>query len=151
MSLITYISKHTQLPLNGIKNTVELLEEDCTIPFISRYRKERTGDLDEVQIGAIVQYKAQYEALEKRKTAILKSIEEQGALTPELAQKISNTEDLTSLEDIYLPFKKKRRTKAEAAIKNGLEPLAKTIWAQRSDEIEFEASKYINEAVPNED
>src|SRR5690606_31785366 len=65
--------------------------------------------------------------------------------------KISNTEDLTSLEDIYLPFKKKRRTKAEAAIKNGLEPLAKTIWAQRSDEIEFEASKYINEAVPNED
>lgn len=151
MNLITYISKHTQLPINGIKNTVELLDEDCTVPFISRYRKERTGDLDEVQIGSIVQYKSQYEALEKRKTAVLKSIEEQGVLTQELAQKISNTEDLTSLEDLYLPFKKKRRTKAEAAIKNGLEPLAKTIWAQRSDEIEFEASKYINEAILNED
>ncbi|HUH47618.1 MAG TPA: Tex-like N-terminal domain-containing protein, partial [Arenibacter sp.] len=151
MNLITYIGKHTQLPPNGIQNTVELLDADCTVPFISRYRKERTGDLDEVQIGAIVQYKLQYEALEKRKTAILKSIEEQGALTSELAQKISHTENLNSLEDLYLPFKKKRRTKAEAAIKNGLEPLAKTIWAQRSDEIEFEASKYINKAVSNED
>lgn len=151
MSLITYINKHAQLPLNSIKNTVELLDEDCTIPFISRYRKERTGDLDEVQIGLIVQFKSQYEALEKRKTTILKSIEEQGALTPELTQKIAATEDLISLEDLYLPFKKKRKTKAEAAIKNGLEPLAKSIWAQRTDEIEFEASKYINETVPNED
>src|SRR5690606_40368673 len=106
MSLITYISKHTQLPANSIKNTVELLDEDCTIPFISRYRKERTGDLDEVQIGLIVQFKSQFEALEKRKTAILKSIEEQGALTPELTQKISATEDLISLEDLYLPFRK---------------------------------------------
>jgi uncharacterized protein len=151
MNLISYITKFTQLPLKGIENTLALLNEDCTVPFISRYRKERTGNLDEVQIGAIVQYKAQFEALEKRKSAILKSIEEQEALSPELAQKIGNAEDLTTLEDLYLPFKKKRKTKAETAIKNGLEPLAKIILAQRTDEIDYEASKYINDAVPNED
>ncbi|MCK0133047.1 Tex family protein [Arenibacter sp. S6351L] len=151
MNLISYISKNTQLPLKGIENTVALLNEDCTVPFISRYRKERTGNLDEVQIGAIVQYKSQFEALEKRKSAILKSIEEQEELIPELAKKINDAEDLTTLEDLYLPFKKKRKTKAETAKKNGLEPLAKIILAQRTDEIDFEASKYINDAVPNED
>ena len=151
MNLISYITKNTQLPAKGIENTVALLNEDCTLPFISRYRKERTGNLDEGQIGAIVQYKAQFEALEKRKSTILKSIEEQDSLTPELGQKIANAEDLTTLEDLYLPFKKKRKTKAETAIKNGLEPLAKIIMAQRTDEIDFEASKYVSEAVPNED
>lgn len=151
MNLVSYISNHTQLPVHGIRSTVELLDQDCTVPFISRYRKERTGNLDEVQIGAIVQYKAQYEALEKRKTAILKSIEEQGSLTSELALQISAAADPNSLEDLYLPFKKKRNTKAEVAIKNGLEPLAKTIWDQRSNEIEVEASKYLNDTVPNED
>lgn len=151
MNLIDYISRHTQLPVNGIKNTVELLDGDCTVPFISRYRKERTGNLDEVQINAIVLHKAEYDALEKRKTAILKSIGEQGGMTPELERKISQTENLTSLEDLYLPFRKKRNTKAETAIKNGLQPLARTIWEQRSDEIEFEASKYIHGTVPNED
>ena len=151
MNLISYISKNTQLPLKGIENTVALLNEDCTVPFISRYRKERTGNLDEVQIGAIVQFKSQFEALEKRKSAILKAIEEQEELSPELAKKINEAEDLTTLEDLYLPFKKKRKTKAETAKKNGLEPLAKIILAQRTDEIDFEASKYINDAVPNED
>lgn len=151
MNLVSYISNHTQLPVHGIRSTVELLDQDCTVPFISRYRKERTGNLDEVQIGAIVQYKAQYEALEKRKTAILKSIEEQGSLTSELALQISAAADPNSLEDLYLPFKKKRNIKAEVAIKNGLEPLAKTIWDQRSNEIEVEASKYLNDTVPNED
>jgi len=151
MNLVSYISNHTQLPVHGIRSTVELLDQDCTVPFISRYRKERTGNLDEVQIGAIVQYKAQYEALEKRKTAILKSIEEQGSLTSELALQISAAADPNSLEDLYLPFKKKRNTKAEVAIKNGLEPLAKTIWDQRSNEIEVEASTYLNDTVPNED
>jgi len=151
MKMISYIAQYTQLPLKGIENTVALLNEDCTIPFISRYRKERTGNLDEVQVGAIVQYKAQFEALEKRKLAILKAIEEQDSLTPELRLKISDAGDLTTLEDLYLPFKKKRKTKAETAIKNGLEPLAKIIMAQRTDEIDFEASKYISDAVPNED
>src|SRR5690606_23492705 len=141
MNLISYIAKNTQLPVKGIENTVALLNEDCTVPFISRYRKERTGNLDEVQIGAIVQYKSQFEALEKRKEAILKSIAEQEELSPELAKKITDAEDLTTLEDLYLPFKKKRKTKAETAKKNGLEPLAKIMLAQRTDEIDFEASK----------
>ncbi len=87
MNLVSYILNHTQLPEKGIQNTVQLLNEDCTIPFISRYRKERTGNLDEVQVGAIVQFKEQFEALEKRKKAIIKAVEEQDAMTPELKQK----------------------------------------------------------------
>ena len=151
MQLIPYIIRHTQISEKSVENTVALLNEDCTVPFIARYRKERTGNLDEVQIGAIVQYKAQFEALEKRKAAILKAIEEQEALSPELESKIKACSDLTSLEDLYLPFKKSKKTKAETARKNGLEPLAKIIMAQRSDEIEFIASKYLSKEVVNED
>ena len=151
MHLIFYLQKHTQLPQKSIQNTVELLNEDCTVPFISRYRKERTGNLDEVQIGSIVQYKGQFEVLEKRKTAILKAIEEQNALSDELRLKIENAEDLVNLEDLYLPFKKKRKTKAETARKNGLEPLAKIIMAQNHAEIDHVASLYLNEHVQNED
>lgn len=151
MNLISYITKHAQLPEKSIKNTVELLNEDCTVPFISRYRKERTGNLDEVQIGTIVQLKAQFEALEKRKIAVLKAIEEQNSLTDELRLKIKQTEDLITLEDLYLPFKKKRKTKAETAKKNGLEPLAKIIMAQNHAEIESVASQYLNENIKNED
>ena len=149
--IVGYILKHTQLSEKGILNTIELLNEDCTIPFISRYRKERTGNLDEVQIGAIVQFKDQFETLEKRKKAIIKAVEEQGALTPELKQKFKNSEDLTQLEDLYLPFKKSKKTKAEIARKNGLEPFAKIIMAQRNDDIEFTASKYLSNEVENED
>ena len=151
MQLISYIAKNTQLPEKGIQSTVELLNEDCTLPFISRYRKERTGNLDEVQIGAIVKFKAQFETLEKRKAAIIKTLTEQEVLTKELREKINKTVDLTTLEDIYLPFKKSKKTKAETARKNGLEPLAKIIMAQRNNEIDFEASKFINDSVQNED
>jgi len=151
MKLTKYLIKHTQLPEKGINNTVELLEQDCTVPFISRYRKEATGGLDEVQIAAIVQFKTQFETLEKRKNAILKAIQEQGALTEELQLKIQATEDLVSLEDIYLPFKKKRKTKAETARKNGLEPLAKIIMAQNHDHIDHAASQYLNDTIQNED
>lgn len=151
MQLVPYIVHHTQLSQNSVENTVALLNEDCTVPFISRYRKERTGNLDEVQIGAIVQYKTQFEALEKRKSAIIKAVEEQGSLTSELQTKFQNCSDLTSLEDLYLPFKKSKKTKAETARKNGLESLAKIIMAQRSDEIEFIASKYLGKEVSNED
>ena len=119
MNLQAYLVKHTQLSEKSIINTVELLNEDCTIPFISRYRKEKTGNLDEVQIATIVQFKTQFEALEKRKSAIIKAIEEQDALTDELRQKIQSCVDLVTLEDIYLPFKKKRKTKAETARKKG--------------------------------
>ncbi|MBA6313543.1 Tex family protein [Cellulophaga baltica] len=151
MQLIPYLLKHTQLLEKNIANTVELLDQDCTVPFISRYRKEKTGDLDEVQIGEIVKYKELYEALEKRKLAIIKAVDEQEALTPELKKKFEDAADLTSLEDLYLPFKKKRNTKSEVAIKNGLEPLAKIIMAQKNDDIDYIASQYLNDAVVNED
>jgi len=151
MNLYSYLSKYIQLPEKSIKNTVGLLNEDCTVPFISRYRKEKTGNLDEVQVGAIVQCKAQFEALEKRKSAILRAIEEQDALTNELRLKIRISEDLVSLEDIYLPFKKKRKTKAETARKNGLEPLAKIIMVQNHAKIDHVASQYLTKEVKNED
>jgi len=149
MNLIPYLAKNTQLPQKSIENTVELLDQDCTVPFISRYRKEKTGNLDEVQIGDIVKFKAEFEALEKRKTTVLKAIEEQNALTDELRHKIESSEDATSLEDLYLPFKKKRKTKAETARKNGLEPLAKVIMAQLHDDIDRVTSKYLNKQVQN--
>ena len=141
--LLKYILSQIQLPEQSIKNTIELLNEDCTIPFISRYRKERTGNLDEVQIGDIVKYKEQFKALEKRKTAILKALEEQDVLTSELKQKIESTQDLAALEDLYLPYKKSRKTKAEKARQHGLEPLAKIIMLQNVNDIESIAFKYV--------
>ncbi|WP_440120156.1 Tex family protein [Tenacibaculum sp. Ill] len=151
MNLLSFIGSHTNLSSTAIQSTIELLNKDCTIPFIARYRKEKTGNLDEVEIGQIVQFKEQFEALEKRKAAILKAIEEQDALTDELMAKIEKTEDLTTLEDIYLPYKKKRKTKAETARKNGLEPLAKMIMSQRVNDLEFTASKYLSNEVEHVD
>ncbi|WP_440879378.1 Tex family protein [Tenacibaculum sp. C7A-26P2] len=151
MQLITYISSHVQVSLKSIESTIELLNEDCTVPFIARYRKEKTGNLDEVEIGQIVQLKQQFEALEKRKKAIFKAIDEQGSLTDELKAKIERTDNLTTLEDLYLPFKKKRKTKAETARKNGLEPLAKIIMSQRSDNLEHVASKYVKNEIESVD
>ena len=145
--LIQYIKSHTQLNEASIKSTVGLLNQDCTIPFISRYRKEATGNLDEVQIGDIVKYKEAFEALEKRKNAILKALVEQDALTEELKAKIEACKGLIALEDLYLPYKKSRKTKAETARKNGLEPLAKIIMSQSrnfgSKELEGIANKYV--------
>ena len=141
--LLNYIISKTQLPESSVKNTIKLLNEDCTIPFISRYRKEATGNLDEVQIGDIVKYKEAFEALEKRKTTILKALEEQDDLSEDLKQKIEKTQDLTTLEDLYLPYKKKRKTKAETARKNGLEPLAKIIMSQNANDLESIAYKYV--------
>lgn len=147
--IITYIAQHTSLPVNSIKSTIQLLNEDCTVPFISRYRKEATGNLDEVQVGSIVKYKELFENLEKRKTAILKALEEQDVLTEDLKLKIENTQDLTTLEDLYLPYKKKRKTKAETARKNGLEPLAKIIMSQNANDIESIAYKYVKGEISN--
>ncbi len=149
--IVQFIQSRTKLPLTGIQHTIELLNQDCTIPFISRYRKEKTGNLDEVQLGAIVTYKSQFEELEKRKTTILKAITEQDVLTPELEQKIKNAQDITSLEDLYLPYKKKRKTKAETARNNGLEPLAKIIMSQRANDLQFITSKYITNDVLSEE
>ena len=151
MPLISYIISQTKLPEASVKNTVELLNEDASIPFISRYRKERTGNLDEVQIGDIVKFKEQFETLEKRKTSILKAIEEQNALTAELRQKIELTQDLTTLEDLYLPFKKSRKTKAETARQNGLEPLAKIIMSQNASDLKTIALRYVNAIIASAD
>ena len=147
MQILSYIVQQTQLSEMAVKNTFSLLNEEATIPFIARYRKEMTGNLDEVQIGEIVKLKEIFEALEKRKKTILKALEEQNVLTPELTQKINNSKELTALEDIYLPFKKKRKTKAETARLQGLEPLAKMIMSQRINDLEPTASKYTSNEV----
>lgn len=151
MTNIQFIKKEVATSDKNIQATLQLLSEDCTIPFISRYRKDFTGNLDEVQIENIAKLAKQYEEIVKRKDSILKSIEEQNALSPELKLKIENSFDLQELEDFYLPYKKTRKTKADTARENGLEPLAKIIMAQNTDDVEFLASKYLNEKVVNED
>ncbi|MFD2916805.1 Tex family protein [Psychroserpens luteus] len=145
--MITYIQQNTKLPKDSIINTVNLLNQDCTIPFISRYRKEATGNLDEVQIGDIVKYKEQFETLEKRKATILKALEEQGVLTSELKTKVNACQDSTTLEDLYLPYKKSRKTKAETARQNGLEPLAKIIMSQNNGDLESTAQRYVKGTI----
>lgn len=151
MNIHSYIQSHLQLPKKSITATLELLAEDHTIPFIARYRKDKTGNLDEVAIEQIVKLKNAFDTIVKRKESILSSIEEQNALTPELKTKIEASFDLNELEDLYLPYKKKRKTKADTARENGLEPLAKIIMAQNADDVEFIASKYLNDKVQNED
>ena len=147
MQLLSFIIQQTKLSSKSIENTISLLNEACTIPFISRYRKEVTGNLDEVEIGDILKYKEIFEVLEKRKKAILKALEEQEVLTVDLEQKVNNSQDLITLEDLYLPFKKNRKTKAETARLLGLEPLAKMIMSQRVQNLEATASKYISKEV----
>ncbi len=147
MELISFIQKRSQLPKAGIEQTVQLLNEDCTIPFISRYRKERTGSLDEVQIADIQKFKIEFEELEKRKIAVLKAIEEQNLLTDELKNNILLTEQLSDLEDLYLPFKRKKNSKAEIARQNGLEPLAKIIMSQNATNLEGIGQRYLNKEV----
>ncbi|TVZ48377.1 Tex family protein [Olleya sp. Hel_I_94] len=149
--LLNYIISKTKLPETSVKNTIDLLNQDATIPFISRYRKEATGNLDEVQIGDIVKYKEEFEALEKRKIAILKALEEQDVLTDALQDKVTACTDLTTLEDLYLPYKKSRKTKAETARKNGLEPLAKIIMSQNANDVESIAFKYVKGDVKTVD
>lgn len=151
MTNIQFIQNQTNIAPKSIEATIKLLSEDCTIPFISRYRKDQTGNLDEVQIEAISKLNKQFDEIIKRKESILKSIEEQNALSPELKSKIENSFDLQELEDFYLPYKKKKKTKADVARENGLEPLAKIIMSQKNEDIEFLASKYLNENVKNED
>ena len=151
MNHIQFIQNQTNIAPKSIEATIKLLSEDCTIPFISRYRKDQTGNLDEVQIEAIFKLNKQFEEIVKRKESILKSIEEQNVLSPELKSKIENSFDLQELEDLYLPYKKKKKTKADVARENGLEPLAKIIMSQKNDDLEFLASNYLNANVKNED
>lgn len=148
MQLTDFINLQTSIPVKSIGNTLILLNEDCTVPFISRYRKEMTGGLDEVQISMIAKLKNQYEEIEKRKETILNAISEQDALTEELKNKILNCFDENLLEDYYLPYKKRRKTKADTARENGLEPLAKIIMKQNPiADIDSLATRYLNENV----
>lgn len=147
MNDIQYIKERLALSERSIQNTLQLLSEDCTIPFIARYRKDATGNLDEVQIEDISKLSVQFQTLIKRKESVLSSIEEQGHLTDFLREKIQQSYDLTEIEDLYLPFKKKRKTKADTARENGLEPLAKIIMSQNVDDLAFTAEKYLNSKV----
>jgi protein Tex len=132
-----------------VGNTIQLLDDKCTVPFIARYRKEKTGSLDEVQVSLIKEQYEKLQELDKRKLTILGTIEEQGHLTDELRQRIENCYDATELEDIYLPYKPKRRTRATIARENGLEPLAKILMAQFEKDPEKRAATYLNEKVTN--
>ena len=151
MNNIQFISKTVATAAINIQKTVQLLSEDCTIPFISRYRKDVTGNLDEVVIEQIAKLQKEYETIVKRKETILKTIDEQGQLSVELKAKIDHSFDLQDIEDLYLPYKKKKRTKADVARENGLEPLAKIIVSQGNDDVDFLATQYVNEAIINED
>lgn len=140
------ISKLTGVSEHQVSNTVALIDEGCTIPFISRYRKEATGALDEVQVAAINDALERLKDIESRKTTILKTIEEQGKLTDELRRRIEATWDSTELEDIYLPYKPKRRTRAEVARQKGLAPLATYLMFQKPDaNIEKKAAEFVSE------
>lgn len=144
---LSRISAELNLPISKIQNTQKLFEEGATIPFIARYRKEATGSLDEVQIESIQKALNKYDDLDKRKISILKSIEEQGKLSPELQASITNCFDPTHLEDLYLPYKRKRKTKGSMAKEKGLEPLAKILFLQKHDQVEDLAKTYISEQV----
>ncbi len=149
MNLIQYIHQHlNSISEKSINNTVNCLNEDNTIPFIARYRKEVTGNLDEVQISAIKKLQNQYNEIVSRKEFILKTLEEQNQLSNELQQRIQKSFDLVQLEDLYLPYKKKKKTRATIAKEKGLEPLAKIIMKQNNiPDLDDLAKKYLNEDV----
>ena len=130
--VLLHVSQESQIPMKGLVATIELLDEGGTVPFISRYRKEQTGNLDEVQVRLIEEKLAYFRELEDRRATILASIEEQGKLTPELKARIEATLDKSELEDLYLPYKPKRRTKATIAREKGLQPLADYLWNQQA-------------------
>lgn len=138
------IAKALNLNERNVENTLEMLNEGCTIPFIARYRKERTGGLDEVQIGNISEWNNRLCEMSKRKETICKTIEEQGKMTDELKARIDNCWNATELEDIYLPYKPKRRTRAQVAREQGLEPLASIIMLQRERDPQAAARRFVN-------
>lgn len=141
------IAKELQLPQEGVENTLKLLDDGCTIPFISRYRKERTGGLDEIQIAKISDLGERLKEMQKRKETIVKTITDQGRMTDELQQRIDATWNPTELEDIYLPFKPKRRTRAQVAREQGLEPLAEILLMQREQNPQKVAERFVRGEV----
>lgn len=144
---IEKIGEGLSLRINQVNSVWQLHTDGSTIPFIARYRKEATGNLDEIQIAAVIEQIQYFEELEKRKQTVLKTIEGLGKLTPELQQHIDNCFEAAVLEDIYLPYKPKRKTRATTAIEKGLEPLAKKLFEQQSFDIETTAQTYVNKQV----
>ena len=141
------IGKALGLSERSVTNTLQLIDEGCTIPFISRYRKERTGNLDEVQITAISDAYDKLKEISKRKDTVVKTITEQGKMTDDLQRRIDACWDANELEDIYMPFKPKRRTKAQVAREQGLEPLSLILMMQREHNIEAAAQRFVKEGV----
>lgn len=151
MTNIQYIqNQNATLQANQIQNTLQLLAEGCTIPFIARYRKDKTQNLDELSIEQIAKSQTDYENIIKRKETILSAIEQQGRLTDELKNKIASCFVINELEDLYLPYKKRKKTRADLAKEKGLEPLAKIIMSQRVSDLQHAASKYITKDVSDE-
>ena len=149
--IIGLIAKNCGIENWQAENTLKLIEEGATVPFISRYRKERTGNLDEVQIGAVADALDKIKALKERKEAIIKNIEKQGKLTDELKARISKSWDPVEVEDIYAPFKRKTKTRAESAREAGLEPLAKMIMSQGNGNVESMAQRFVKGKVKSAD
>ena len=150
-TIATLISKELQLPLRGVENTLTLLSEGCTVPFIARYRKERTGALDEVSIINIKDLNDKLTDINKRRATILSTIEAQGKLTPELEAKIVSCWDAATLEDLYLPYKPKKRTRAQMAREHGLEPLAQAIMLGACRDPYSYARQFCNKDVATAD
>ena len=144
MDYINIIATALNLGSRQVEKTIELLEQGATVPFVARYRKEATGNLNEVQIAAIRDMLLKLKEIDKRRETIISSIEQQGKMTDELRDRLLKAETLTELEDLYLPFKPKRKTRASVAIERGLEPLADELMRQRSDNVETLAERYVN-------
>ena len=144
---IKKIAEKLNFSLKQVNNIHDLQAEGATIPFMARYRKEATGNMDEVQINDVVEQIKYFSELDKRKETVLKTVEGLGKLTPELKDRIAHCYDATELEDIYLPYKPKRKTRATTAIEKGLEPLAKFLFDQGTGEPEAEAAKFVSEQV----
>ena len=151
MTTVSYLQSSLNLGEKSILNTLELLESGATVPFIARYRKERTLGLDEVQIASIRDGEKKYSDILARQKTILKTVEEQGNLTPDFQDKVLASFDLVELEDLYLPFKQKRETRGEKARKKGLEPLAKMIMSQGSGKPEEMANRFVKGLVKDEE
>jgi len=151
MNYINIIAKSLGISVSQVENTVQLLDEGATLPFIARYRKERTGSLDEVQIGNIKDELARLKELDKRRESIIDAIEKQDKLTDDLRDKLNACTQLNQLEDLYLPYKQKRKTRAVKAREKGLEPLAKILMSQNENDPEARASQFLNDEVANED
>lgn len=139
----TLVSDSLHIPEKQVRQTIDLLESGATIPFISRYRKEATGGLDEVQIADIKNCLEKFQSLASRKEFICNAIDKAGKLTEELKQRLDNSWDSDEIEDIYLPYKAKRATRAEMARKNGLEPLAKILLAQNRSSLKGIADSFV--------